>query len=133
MGYAEIISLPEVRARKQWDLLRQQLHARFDQWLDELEEQLPEPESTLAKVTEAVWNLRQDLTGGLSETIIEHAHHGEQTRKQAPCPRCHRWLRARTPVARTVETMVGSVQLERPYFYCTACRCGVSPLDEALG
>ena len=133
MGYAEIISLPEVRARKQWDLLRQQLHSRFDQWLDGLEEQLPEPESTLAEVTEAVWNLRQDLTGGLSETIIEHAHHGEQTRKQAPCPRCHRWLRARTPVARTVETMVGSVQLERPYFYCTACRCGVSPLDEALG
>src|SRR2546429_3232189 len=133
MGYAEIISLPEVRARKQWDLLRQQLHSRFDQWLDGLEEQLPEPESTLAEVTEAVWNLRQDLTGGLSETIIEHAHHGEQIRKQAPCPRCHRWLRARTPVARTVETMVGSVQLERPYFYCTACRCGVSPLDEASG
>ena len=133
MGYAEIISLPEVRARKHWDLLRQQLHARFDQWLDGLEEQLPEPESTLAEVTEAVWNLRQDLTGGLSETIIAHAHHGEQTRKQAPCPRCHRWLRTRTPVARTVETMVGSVQLERPYFYCTACRCGVSPLDEALG
>ena len=40
MGCAEIIALPEVRARKQWDDLRQQLHARFDQWLDGLEAQL---------------------------------------------------------------------------------------------
>jgi hypothetical protein len=37
MGAAEIISLDEVRARKQWESLRQQLHARFDQWLDRLE------------------------------------------------------------------------------------------------
>jgi hypothetical protein len=29
--------------------------------------------------------------------------------------------------------MGGPVQLERPYFYCRACRVGVSPLDEALG
>jgi hypothetical protein len=43
MGCAEMISLPEVRARKQWDALRQQLHARFDQWLDGLEEPFQEP------------------------------------------------------------------------------------------
>jgi hypothetical protein len=28
--------------------------------------------------------------------------------------------------------MVGSVQLERPYFYCRHCQQGKSPLDEAL-
>lgn len=42
-------------------------------------------------------------------------------------------LRARELVCRTVETMVGPVQLERPYFYCRACRSGVYPLDEVLG
>jgi hypothetical protein len=133
MGYAEVISLDEVRASKQWDLLREQLHSRFDQWLDRLQEQLPEPGSTLAQVTETVWNLRQDLTGGLTETIITHAHRSEQSRKQAHCSQCDRPLKARPAVARTVETMVGSVQLERPYFYCTACRCGRYPFDEALG
>ena len=40
MGSAEVISLSEVRASKQWDLLREQLHCRFDQWLDTLQEQL---------------------------------------------------------------------------------------------
>jgi len=43
MGQAEIISLSEVRASKQWAALRHQLHDRFDQWLDRLEAQLPEP------------------------------------------------------------------------------------------
>ena len=46
MGYAEVISLSDVRASKQWDFLREQLHSRFDQWLDGLQEQLPEPAST---------------------------------------------------------------------------------------
>ena len=36
MGAAEVISFEEVRARKQWDALRGQLHTRFDQWLDAL-------------------------------------------------------------------------------------------------
>jgi hypothetical protein len=79
MGTAEVISFEEVRARKQWDALRGQLHTRFDQWLDGLEAQLREPAPTLAQVTETVWNLRQELTGGLTETIVEHAHRGEAT------------------------------------------------------
>lgn len=132
MGYAEIISLSEVRASRQWARLREQLHARFDHWLDRLQEQLPEPAATLAEVTETVWNLRQDLTGSLSETIITQAHLGEQSRKQAPCAQCDRPLKARPAVARTVETMVGAVQIERPYFYCPSCRCGRYPFDETL-
>jgi hypothetical protein len=122
---AEVISLPEVRARKQWDSLREQLHTRFDQWLDRLEEHLQEPAPTFAAVTETVWQLRQELTGGLSETIVQHVHLGEHNRQQATCPQCERLLKARDHVQRTVETMVGSVELERPYFYCRACRLGV--------
>jgi hypothetical protein len=133
MGTAEVISFEEVRARKQWDALRGQLHTRFDQWLDGLEAQLREPAPTLAQVTETVWNLRQELTGGLTETIVEHAHRGEATCQHTRCPQCARFLKARAPVSRTVETMVGSVQIERPYFYCRTCRCGVYPLDAALG
>jgi hypothetical protein len=43
MGAAEVIAFEEVRARKQWEALRGQLHTRFDQWLDRWEEQLQEP------------------------------------------------------------------------------------------
>ena len=133
MGCAEVILLSEVRASSQWQGLRDDLHARFDQWLDCLQSQLPDPQAHLAEVTEAVWNLRQDLTGGLSETIVKHAHVGELTRQCAHCPRCDRRLPARPLVARTVETLVGTVQVERPYFYCPSGCGGFYPLDEALG
>jgi hypothetical protein len=116
MGAAEVIAFEEVRARKQWDALRGQLHTRFDQWLDRLEAQLQEPAPTLAQVTETVWNLRQELSGGLTETIVAHAHRGESTRQQMRCPQCDQCLQARAPVSRTVETMVGAVQIERPLF-----------------
>jgi hypothetical protein len=132
MGCAEVISLAEVRASKQWDGLRQELHARFDRWLDDLEARLPEPDVTLSEVSDLVWQLRQDLTGGLTETLVTHAHAREQSRKQAPCPQCERLVTARPAVARTVETMVGSVQLERPYFYCRLCRQGFYPFDDVL-
>jgi hypothetical protein len=132
MGSAQVISLSEVRASTQWQRLRDDLHTRFDQWLDQLQEQLPNPQTRLAEVTEAVWQLRQELTGGLSETIVEHAHRGELTRQSARCPQCHRQLPARPVVARTVETMVGPVQVERPYFYCPSGCGGVYPLDQVL-
>lgn len=133
MGAAEVIACEEVRARKQWNALRHQLHECFDQWLDGLEEQLHAPKPTLAQVTETVWNLRHALTGGMTETIVAHAHQGEYTRQQAYCPQCNGLLTARAPVPRTVETMVGSVQLERPYFYGRICRAGMYPLDEVVG
>jgi uncharacterized protein UPF0236 len=133
MGAAEVIAFEEVRARKQWDSLRHQLHERFDQWLDTLETQWHEPPSAFPEVTAMVWALRQQLTGGITEAIVAHVHRGEHDRTQVTCPRCHGVLKAREHVCRTVETMVGPVQLERPYFYCRTCREGMYPLDDALG
>src|SRR5256885_593297 len=89
--------------------------------------------STLPEVTATVRALRQQLTGGITETIVAHVHRGEHDRHQATCPRCNGVLRARDLVCCTVETMVGAIQLERPHFYCRACREGVYPLDDALG
>lgn len=78
-----------------------------------------------------MWQLRQALTGGLTETMVQHTPVDELQRQQRRGPRCERLLKARPPVARTVDTMVGAIALERPYFYCRACRYGVYPLDEA--
>ena len=78
MGAAEVIAFEEVCARKQWDTLCHQLHERFDQWLDTLETQWHEPPSTFPEVTATVWTLRQQLTGGITETIVQYAHEGER-------------------------------------------------------
>jgi Uncharacterised protein family (UPF0236) len=133
MGCAEVIALDTVRARKQWETLRHQLHERFDRWLDTLETQWPELPTTLPEITTMVWNVRQQLTGGITEAIVAHVSRGEHDRTQGTCPQCDGGVRAREFICRTVDTLVGSVQLERPYFYCRACHCGRYPLDEVLG
>jgi hypothetical protein len=84
MGAAEIISFEEVRARKHWATLRHQRHERFDQWLDTLETQWHEPPSTLPEVTATVRALRQQLTGGITETSVAHVHRSAHDRQQAP-------------------------------------------------
>src|SRR5689334_1425812 len=112
VGCAEVISLNEVRARKHWTILRQRSHERFDQWLDRLEAALPEDAPTLSQVSATIWALRQELTGGVAETIVHQTHPEEQQRQQLSCPTCACQLSARGPVQRCVETMVGAVALE---------------------
>jgi hypothetical protein len=133
MGAAEVIACAEVRASKQWSTLRPQLHERFDPWLDTLEQAWHAPPATVSEVTATVWALRQQLTGGLTETIVAPAHEGERQRKQASCPPCARVLQVQEQVWRTVETMVGPVALQRPSFYGRSCRVGLYPRDAALG
>jgi Uncharacterised protein family (UPF0236). len=133
MGTAAIISLAEVRARKQQVEFRHQLHAQFDRWLDTLEEHMTEPKPTLEQITRAVWEMRQELTGSLAAAVVEQRYRPEREELHAPCPQCGRVVAARGVVSRTVETAVGAVEVSRPYFYCVPCRHGFAPLDAALG
>jgi hypothetical protein len=134
MGYAaEVIVLDDVRASQQRQALRQQLHDRFERWLDKVEAALPESALTLAQVSETIWALRQQLTAGVAQTIVEHTHPQEQRRKSLRCATCARLLSARATVPRTVETLIGDIEVQRPYFYCRHCHRGRYPLDEVLG
>jgi hypothetical protein len=133
MGAAEGIAFEEVRASKHWDTLRQQLHERCDHGLDTREKPWHEPPSTLMEIPATVWDLRQQLTGGLTETIVAPVHRGAHDRKQIPCPKCDGVSKARERVCRTVETLGGPVHFERPYCYCRPCRFGYYPADEAWG
>jgi len=130
---AEIIAFDDLRASRQRQDLRHQLHERFDRWLDEVEAQLPQSDPTLAQVSETIWHLRQPLTAGVVQTIVEHAHQQELHRDALRCPTCGCLLKARPAVPRTARTMLGDIALERPYFYCRSCHQGRYPLDEALG
>ena len=115
---AEVIVLDDVRASHQRRVLRQQLHDCFERWLDELETQLPEADPTVVQVSETIWALRQRLTAGVAQTIVEHTHQEEHEREYLNCATCDRLLKARPAVPRTVETLIGDLEVQRPYFYC---------------
>jgi hypothetical protein len=130
---AAVISLAEVREQKQRAECRQHLHACFDQWLDTLEAQMKDPKPTLEQLTRTVWEHRQELTGRLTEVLVEQRFTAEQAQRQAPCPRCGRVVEVRAVPSRTLETLVGKVEVARPYFYCVPCGHGFAPLEVDLG
>lgn len=132
MSSAVVVCLEEVRQARIQVETRRHLQEHFDQWLDALEEQMPKESPTLDQVTQAVFEMRQDLTGKIAQELIEQAHKGTIDQGVAPCLGCGRLLRARDPVGRSVETLVGEMRFSRPYFYCTSCQKGFYPLDEAL-
>jgi hypothetical protein len=134
MSHAVVVAFTDLRAQQVRREVREHLHAQFDTWLDDLEDWMPHQEApvTLATVTQAVLAARQELTGAIVTGLIEHTHAEVLAQHTAPCPHCGRELLARGTPRRTVETLVGEVHLERPYFYCVACCSGFSPLDAVL-
>jgi len=132
MAHAAVISLEEFKQARLHADARQQLHERFDRWLDALEERMPETTPTLDHLTQAVFARRHELTSAITEALVEQTHHDVLDQHTMRCPQCGHLLRTRGAVTRTVDTMVGTVSLRRPYFYCVSCRAGYAPLDDAL-
>ena len=133
MGASAVISLAEVREKKQRAEFRQQLHARFDHWLDGLEAQMKEPRPTLEQITRAVWEQRQALTGSLTEALLEHHYRPEQGQQSASCPQCGRGVAARAVGSRTLATLVGRAEVDRPIFIASPVATASSRLMRLWG
>ena len=86
---------------------------------------------TLLEITASMSQERSGLTAALVEAFVERRHGHFLAQEEAACPKCKGLLRARPSRSRTVETLLGPVTLERPYFYCVGCHHGFYPLDEA--
>ena len=132
MAMAAVISFEETRQGFAKTRARQQMHAYLDRWMDSVEATMPEDAPSLEELTQAVFALRQELTGKIIETLVVQRHAQGLHQRTLSCPHCQRLLPARPAPPRTVHTMVGEVSLSRPYFYCPQCQQGFAPLDDAL-
>lgn len=131
-----VLSLEAFREKQAQAGFRTQVHQAVDEMLDCLEVDMSDSGSPLPRLHELTEAVRQDRAG-LSATIVkayvERVYGNYLRQDRADCPQCGRSLKGRPGRRRTVETLVGSVTLERPYFHCPACQKGFYPLDEALG
>jgi len=132
MAAAAVISFEETRQSFAKPRARHQLHAYLNGWLDRLEAHMPDDTPSLEALTHAVFAIRQELTGRISQALVEQQHARVLHQRTMPCPYGHCLLPTRPTQLRTVHTMVGEVSLSRPYFYCSHCQQGFSPLDEVL-
>jgi hypothetical protein len=137
MGYGGNVSLEGYRRERVEQTARQGLYAWVHGWVDDIldgvgDEMKEGQRPTLGQITGRIFAARQEFTQKVAETFVQKVHYEVIEQETAPCPKCGRELTGRGPHRRTVETMVGAIELNRPYFYCVRCKAGFYPLDKAL-
>jgi transposase len=85
-------------------------------------------------ITGAIFQNRSEILGQLTLGLIKKNYSELLNQEYCDCPICGKRLKAwNKKVKRTIESLGGSLDLYRPYFYCKNCHGGFYPLDEALG
>ena len=106
----------------------------FRQWVEGLRPLFEsEKPPTLGEISALLQQKRNALIGPLLESALASAQQQELERTQAPCPQCGKLLPMKRLDRKHLSTLQGRAQLERPYFYCTACGLGFHPADAAIG
>ena len=135
MAEATILNLDSYRQEALELKFRERLHRELDKWLDRLGDMMDDREkpSGLWGITEGIRRHREKLMNTVAMEWIEKEYASYLDQEYANCPICGRWLKRQDVCRRTLETMIGEITIRRPYFYCSVCRHGFYPLDEALG
>lgn len=97
--------------------------ALFDQ-LMAWDEQTCEPD--MSQIEEIVLQLRQRLGEQMAQAVIARQEKRQPAEKMI-CPQCKGELEPKGQKGNRVESRVGSLQLERSYYYCPRCRQGFFP------
>ena len=110
------------RAERRAELLRQ-TEVLLDELLD-WEEQNEQP--TLTQIEDMVLKLRQRMGEQMAQSVLE-AQAAQAPVPGPACPECGREMHAKSRKRKRVESRVGSLPLERTYYYCDPCRRGSFP------
>ena len=112
---------------------RAMAHRALDEWIDALapffRSAVP---PKLSELSQHVQKTRLEFLGACLEAAVEKLYAPYLEQEQATCPHCRKRLWRKRFDDQTISTMQGCFTLKRPYFYCSRCRYGFHPIDEAL-
>ncbi|GAX61938.1 hypothetical protein SCALIN_C34_0095 [Candidatus Scalindua japonica] len=103
----------------------------LDKRLDKIEREYPMED--LGEISKAVFQERSEILGQMILGLIKRKFGHLLNQQNCDCPDCGKSMQRHDKLSRTIQTLAGQFELERPYFYCRACSFGNYPLDEALG
>jgi hypothetical protein len=112
--------------RKSREEIKAELMAYFEQKADELLDWQEEQGATdLWTIEELVEQAGRGVQGKLVETLVERQQRGLSVTET--CATCGGRLEYWGERRRDLETSVGPIKLNRPYYYCRHCQVGFFP------
>ena len=84
------------------------------------------------ELSNRIFEQGKKITAAITEAAIEQKTGELSCKGSQPCPNCSSLARAKGSKPRTIETRHGAISFERPYYYCSDCRQGFFPVDDAL-
>lgn len=89
---------------------------------------------TIDEITGAIFRNKSEILGELTLGLIKRKYSHLLDQECFNCPICGKSLKSwNKKVKRSIESLGGSMDIYRPYFYCKGCNEGFYPLDKALG
>ena len=108
-------------------------HEALDRWFDQLVPLFENgKEPTVSELSCQFSDTRGELMGAVMQAMVEKAYHRHLHQEYAPCPQCARVFKRKRFDRKVLSTLHGEFTLDRPYFFCTACKIGFHPVDDFL-
>jgi hypothetical protein len=80
---------------------------------------------TVADLSDLMTESRQGFLGSCLQHLIEEKYSDSIDLEEGSCPCCGKTCTKRQVVRKKLDTMQGSCELRRTWFYCTTCERGV--------
>jgi len=106
--------------------MKEILLAEIDEELEEAfarQEQSEHP--NLSEFEEQVLAIRQSIGIRVLKEILKNEE--DEVSKEMFCPKCKSPMQAKGKRRQIIETRLGTLELEREYFYCKPCQEGIFP------
>ncbi len=85
------------------------------------------PEPSFAQIEEVVMRLHKQWSEQMAQALLQEQQAAVQSVPGPACLTCGREMRYKGQKAHPVESKVGTVQLQRAYYYCSRCQQGLFP------